>query len=103
MTHSCVGNNQVNAIQAGYTKTMSSRREAESIIKKIRKSRRANDLGGAGADANARSLSRALDMSDPWTESWSSELKGIDWTSLTLFIAGFPPNCTRRRHISYWN
>ena len=41
---------------------MSSRREAENVIRKIRKARHANDPGGAAADANARSLSRALDM-----------------------------------------
>nr|POF11436.1 hypothetical protein CFP56_44274 [Quercus suber] len=41
---------------------MSTRKEAEGVIRKIRKSRHANDPGGAEGDANARSLARALDM-----------------------------------------
>nr|OQO25734.1 hypothetical protein B0A51_10198 [Rachicladosporium sp. CCFEE 5018] len=41
---------------------MASRCDAKSVIDKIRKFHRANDSGGAAADANARSLSPALDM-----------------------------------------
>nr|OQO23344.1 hypothetical protein B0A51_12253 [Rachicladosporium sp. CCFEE 5018] len=41
---------------------MASRRDAKGVIDKIRKSRRANDPGGAAADANARSLRTDLKL-----------------------------------------
>lgn len=41
---------------------MSTQQEAEELIRNIRKSRHADDPGGLERDANARSLSRALDM-----------------------------------------
>lgn len=75
---------------------MTSRREAENVVRKIRKSRRANDPGGAAADANARSLSRALDM---YARRISILSHSISLTPGTGSLLNYTPN----RRTSSWN
>ncbi|KAK6432213.1 hypothetical protein LTR95_011620 [Oleoguttula sp. CCFEE 5521] len=75
---------------------MTSRREAKNVIEKIRKSRRANDPGGAAADANARSLSRALDMlsTQLYTKSTHFMLELIQNADDNTYAPGVDPILT---------
>ncbi|KAK6441727.1 hypothetical protein LTR95_002035 [Oleoguttula sp. CCFEE 5521] len=75
---------------------MASRREAKNVIDKIRKSRRANDPGGAAADANARSLSRALDMlsTQLYTKSTHFILELIQNADDNTYTPGIEPLLT---------